>query len=85
MSYDPKCGELAEHFLPLMSSNELQDKLAQHIQDSIEEWLSLEADRIQGAEAEAEVEKRYEALHDQLQPLALSNICATHPFFGCKN
>ena len=37
-NFDPWCGELAEKFLQL-EPQEVQDKLAQHIQDAIEDWL----------------------------------------------
>jgi len=43
MSYDPKCGELAEHFLaddPMGKNKEFVEELAQHIQDSIEVWFA---------------------------------------------
>ncbi len=40
--YDPRCGELAEVFLPTDSRKELVEALAQHIQDSIEAWLEEE-------------------------------------------
>lgn len=42
MAYDKKCYELAEHFTPDITTGVLQDrqKLAQHIQDAIEEWLA---------------------------------------------
>ena len=44
MSYDPKCEELARHFLPLNSDLEIIQGLAQVIQDEIEDWLtSMEA------------------------------------------
>ena len=64
MSYDPKCYELADHFLPSVpdlpagartrqeeealqqSAERLRGDLAQHIQDSIEEWLIEERDRV---------------------------------------
>lgn len=38
MSYDEKCYELAEHFLPNPEKGQLEN-LAQHIQYSIEDWL----------------------------------------------
>jgi len=37
--YDEKCGELAKYFLP-DSNSEATALLAQHIQDSIEDWLA---------------------------------------------
>lgn len=39
MSFDPKCYELAEHFLPPGATQRLLNELAQHIQTSIEDWL----------------------------------------------
>lgn len=40
MSYDPKCSELAEHFLDEMPHSDKQvAELAQEIQDAIEDWL----------------------------------------------
>lgn len=45
-NFDPWCGDLARHFLPL-EAKELQDKLAQYIQDEIENWLAtLDADDV---------------------------------------
>jgi lauroyl/myristoyl acyltransferase len=40
MGYDPKCEELARHFLPdaPVPSEDIQN-LAQTIQDAIEDWL----------------------------------------------
>jgi hypothetical protein len=38
MSYDEKCLELAEHFLPDPEGKQ-REQLAQHIQDSIEDWF----------------------------------------------
>lgn len=46
MSYDPKCEELAEHFLTPHTALELRHELAQHIQDEIEIWLEIEQQRI---------------------------------------
>lgn len=46
MAYDPECLRLAVHFLGGKSSTRLQDGLAQHIQDSIEDWLRTEANRL---------------------------------------
>lgn len=37
--YDPKCYSLARHFLGDQASIKLVKKLAQHIQDEIEDWL----------------------------------------------
>jgi hypothetical protein len=39
VSYDIKCDELARHFLPSQTSEQLVARLAQVIQDRIEEWL----------------------------------------------
>ncbi len=39
MSFDPKCFELAEHFLPDKIREQTKEELAEHIQNSIEEWL----------------------------------------------
>lgn len=36
MSFDPKCYELARHFVPDGTSEKVVTRLAQHIQDSIE-------------------------------------------------
>jgi hypothetical protein len=38
MSYDPKCYELAEHFLPSQASQRLKSELAQAIQDAVEDY-----------------------------------------------
>jgi hypothetical protein len=39
-SFDEKCGELAEHFLcDQAHTDEHVNKLAQTIQDAIEDWL----------------------------------------------
>lgn len=46
MAYDPKCQELSEHFLPTGASDRLKSQLAQHIRDSIEDWLSRERNQI---------------------------------------
>jgi hypothetical protein len=50
-SYDPKCGELAAHFLDAITPDFLVEELAQHIQTSIEDWLSYEHKRIEVAKA----------------------------------
>lgn len=39
MSYDPKCEELAWHFLPSDTSQRTIQKLAQRIQDFVEDEL----------------------------------------------
>ncbi len=41
MAYDPKCQELAEHFLPGRTTREAREQLAQHIQDEIEFWFDV--------------------------------------------
>ena len=38
MSYDQRCYDLADHFLPKYEGDQ-RDKLAQHIQDAVEDWL----------------------------------------------
>ena len=43
MSFDPKCLEVAEHFLPESASVSLKWTLAQHIQDAVENWISENA------------------------------------------
>ena len=42
-SYDVKCGELAQHFLPEGSPEDVQE-LAQIIQDIVEMWFAVEKD-----------------------------------------
>jgi hypothetical protein len=53
MSYDPKCQELAEHFLPSGTSRLTVEHLAQVIQDAVEDEInsmSLEiTDKLTGA------------------------------------
>jgi hypothetical protein len=50
-NFDPKCGDLANHFLPLMTTNKLRDQLAQYIQDAIEDWLNeLDVDDLKDEE-----------------------------------
>lgn len=46
MSYDPECLKLATHFLSERATERIRLALAQHIQDSIEEWLRGERDRL---------------------------------------
>lgn len=47
MAFDPKCYELAEHFLPDDERlSRLKNGLAQHIQDAVEDWLRTERDRL---------------------------------------
>ena len=41
MSFDPKCLELAEHFLPDDFDQPMKDALAQHIQEAVEDWLDI--------------------------------------------
>jgi hypothetical protein len=43
MSFDTRCFDLAEHFLPTQARHELKDELAQAIQTRIEDWLEFEA------------------------------------------
>ena len=43
--FDPKCYDLAVHFG--LSTERLRKELAQHIQDSIEDWLNSERDRLE--------------------------------------
>jgi hypothetical protein len=50
-SHDPKCRELAEHFLPTTTTDRLKAELAQHIQDAVEDWLRGEAERLRGHRA----------------------------------
>lgn len=45
MSFDPKCYDLAVYFG--LATERLRTELAQHIQDSIEEWLALEKERLE--------------------------------------
>lgn len=50
MAFDPKCYELAEHFLPsALPGHMLLDRFAQHIQDAVEDWLNRERDRLAAA------------------------------------
>jgi hypothetical protein len=38
--YDPKCRELAQHFLEIDNPSDVEVvELAQHIQDAIEHWF----------------------------------------------
>lgn len=41
-SFDSKCYELAEHFLPSTASERLKNELAQAIQDAVEDYCELE-------------------------------------------
>jgi hypothetical protein len=50
--YDPHCGDLA--FFVLLAegtgaTHELIEDLAQHIQEAIEDWLTVEKERIEAA------------------------------------
>jgi molybdopterin-guanine dinucleotide biosynthesis protein A len=64
MSFDPKCYTLAAHFLPdafppgrdaadataqAALVQPLHAALAQHIQDAVEDWLAIEAHRLEAA------------------------------------
>jgi hypothetical protein len=40
MAYDPKCEELARHFLPDNAPEEDVKELAQHIQEKVEDWIT---------------------------------------------
>ena len=45
MSFDSKCYDLAEHFLsdePALQSERNRNRLAQAIQDAIEDWIEGE-------------------------------------------
>jgi hypothetical protein len=42
--YDPKCGELARHFLDSGASDKHIDRLAFYIQQNIEDWLENNED-----------------------------------------
>lgn len=44
--YDPQCGDLARYFIGPQVRPELVQELAQHIQDSTEDWLQGEADKL---------------------------------------
>ena len=46
MAFDSKCLDLANEFLPAGVSDGLAARLAQHIQDEIENWLLSERDRL---------------------------------------
>jgi len=41
MSFDPDCFDLAEQFLPNDAAKRVKNELAQHIQDAIEDFLSV--------------------------------------------
>ncbi len=41
MSFDPSCFDLAEQFLPDNAAKSVKNELAQHIQDAIEDFLSV--------------------------------------------
>jgi hypothetical protein len=40
--FDPKCLDLARHFLSDLENTKLVNELAQHIQDEVEIWLESE-------------------------------------------
>lgn len=45
MSYDSNCYDLAEHFLadePALNTERNKKRVAQHIQDTIEDWIAYE-------------------------------------------
>lgn len=46
MSFDPRCFDLAEVFLPTEASDRLKNELAQAIQDAVEDWLESERGRL---------------------------------------
>jgi hypothetical protein len=43
-SFDEKCLELAEHFLPATAPKEFKADMAQAIQDAVESWRCLDDD-----------------------------------------
>ena len=49
MSYDPKCYDLAEHFLPNSAPERLKHGLAQAIQDAVEDYCVGEAVNLRAA------------------------------------
>jgi hypothetical protein len=49
MSYDPKCDELARHFLPDGAPESVAHELAQFIQNQIEDWLEYEFSKLDPA------------------------------------
>jgi hypothetical protein len=57
MSFDPKCYDLAACFLPDAAPERTINALAQLIQDTVEDWLSFERERIEAAIAKAEEQK----------------------------
>jgi hypothetical protein len=46
MSFDPKCLDLARHFLGHSISEALAKVLAQHIQDEVDFWMEFEKRRL---------------------------------------
>jgi uncharacterized membrane-anchored protein YjiN (DUF445 family) len=54
--FDPKCYELAEYFLEDYEdiTEEQKNELAQHIQDTIEDWLVMIDGNIAEGEDDAE-------------------------------
>ena len=51
--HDTKCRELAEYFLPTFASERLKARLAQEIQDAVEDWFLAEAINIQAETEDA--------------------------------
>jgi hypothetical protein len=46
-SHDPRCRDLARHFVGEAASNQLVSNLAQAIQDEIESWIKHEKDELE--------------------------------------
>jgi hypothetical protein len=46
-SHDPRCHDLARHFLGGAASDRLVSNLAQAIQDEIESWIKHEKDELE--------------------------------------
>lgn len=44
--YDSRCDELARHFLPAGTSEQLIEDLAQRIQIAIEDWIAERAEQM---------------------------------------
>lgn len=40
--FDPKCLELAEHFLPSQATQSVKNELAQAIQDAVEDFCQMQ-------------------------------------------
>lgn len=49
MAFDPECHKLAKHFLPTNARPGLVDKLAQHLQDSVETFLASSLEEARSA------------------------------------